>query len=189
MEREHSFSCIADQEAMGLHDLSKAQVYQKPKSMTELKKKAIDFIRKTKCNPKDRPDEQIEILHEEELESLIGFATEVTQELQMPCNSCHLPLPQTLIDENKKLREELEEWKAEWQEQVQKANDEGYARTKLQIENGKLLEQIEKLKCCNNCKYKNINWSFQPICTVRKNDDRDIENPIAFKCKKWELAE
>lgn len=52
-----------------------------------------------------------------------------------------------------------------------------------------LQEQIEKMKNCNNCKHKNYNWSFQPICTVRKNDDRDIENPITCKCDKWELAE
>lgn len=50
-------------------------------------------------------------------------------------------------------------------------------------------EQIKKMKCCNNCKHKNLNWSFQPICTVRKNDDRDIENPITCKCEKWEVAE
>lgn len=30
---EHSFGCLSDQEALGLHDLSKAEVYQKPKEM------------------------------------------------------------------------------------------------------------------------------------------------------------
>ena len=52
----------------------------------ELNRKAIEYIRKTKCNPKDRPNEQIEILHEEELEMLIGFATEATKELQEDLN-------------------------------------------------------------------------------------------------------
>ena len=33
-------------------------------------------------------------------------ATEATKELQMPCNSCHLALPQTLIDKNKELQEQ-----------------------------------------------------------------------------------
>ena len=50
------------------------------------------------------------------------------------------------LEATKELQEELEKWKAEWQEQVQKATDEGYARTQLQIENGKLKEQIEKAK-------------------------------------------
>ena len=41
---EHSFGCIADQEAMGLYDLSKAQVYQKPEEMTEaLKREAEEY--------------------------------------------------------------------------------------------------------------------------------------------------
>lgn len=56
------------------------------------------------------------------------------------------------IEATNELQEELEEWKAEWQEQVQKAIDEGYARTQLQIENGKLKEQIEKMKRHANCK-------------------------------------
>ena len=34
-----------------------------------------------------------------------------------------------LIKENVELKEELKKWKDEWQEQVQKATDEGYART------------------------------------------------------------
>ena len=37
---------------------------------------------------------------------LVMFATEVTKELKIPCESCHLSLPQDLIDENKKLQEE-----------------------------------------------------------------------------------
>ena len=88
--------------------------------MTEFKQKAIDFIRKIKHTPTDRSDNQVELFYEEELDLMIGFA--------------------------KELQEELEKWKAEWQEQVQKAIDEGYARTLLQIENGKLKEQIEKMK-------------------------------------------
>lgn len=35
MKENHSFGCLSDQEAMGLHELSKAQVYQKPKEMAE----------------------------------------------------------------------------------------------------------------------------------------------------------
>ena len=90
----------------------------------ELKKKAIEFIRKTKCNPKDRPDEQIEILHEEELESLIGFATEVTKELE---------------------------------------------------------KQIEKMKCCENCKY--MNFSEPNYCM------KGVYRERQYVCDEWELAE
>jgi hypothetical protein len=34
-----------------------------------------------------------------------------------------------VFDENAELNDELKKWKDEWQEQVQKATDEGYART------------------------------------------------------------
>ena len=71
------------------------------------------------------------------------------------------------------LQEELEKWKAEWQEQVQEATDEGYARTQLQIENGKLKEQIEKMKCCYNCKHSRTEYEH---CKTTKHE-------------KWELAE
>ena len=44
MTEEHSFGCIEDRIAMGLYDFSKAQVYQKPKEMTEeLEKEAEEY--------------------------------------------------------------------------------------------------------------------------------------------------
>jgi cell division protein FtsB len=44
-----------------------------------------------------------------------------------------------LEQENAELKEELKKWKDEWQEQVQKATDEGYARTlqTIQLTNAK----------------------------------------------------
>ena len=39
------------------------------------------------------------------------------------------PTIKELQKENAELKEELKKWKDEWQEQVQKATDEGYART------------------------------------------------------------
>ena len=46
MTENHSFGCFDDQVAMGLHDLSKAEVYQKPKEMTEeLKQKAKESVK------------------------------------------------------------------------------------------------------------------------------------------------
>ena len=60
---EHSFGCIADQEAMGLYNLSRAQVYQKPKEMTEeLKQKAEDYVDKELKPPVIKP--MVEICQE-----------------------------------------------------------------------------------------------------------------------------
>ena len=71
------------------------------------------------------------------------------------------------------LENENAELKKEWQEQVQKATDEGYARTQLQIENDKLKEQIEKMKCCFNCKHSRTEY----------------EHCRTDKYEKWELTE
>jgi len=46
---------------------------------------------------------------------------------------------------------------------------------------GKQVEQIEKMKCCGNCKFCEIDGTF---CYAYKQDERYIE-----KCCKWELAE
>ena len=48
-----------------------------------------------------------------------------------------------LDKENKELKEELKKWKDEWQEQVQKATDEGYARTLQTIQLTKAKEIIK----------------------------------------------
>lgn len=50
-----------------------------------------------------------------------------------------------LETENAELRKELKEWKDEWQEQVQKATDEGYARTLQTIQLTKATEIIKTL--------------------------------------------
>ena len=49
------------------------------------------------------------------------------------------------------------------------------------------IEQIEKMKCCEMCKHKNLNWGFSPICEAR--DNIKIENPLTCKCDKWEIKE
>lgn len=54
----------------------------------------------------------------------------------------------------------------------------------LEEENAKLKSQIEKMKCCENCRYVTLNRSFEPIC-VAKNGII-IENPFICKCDKWE---
>ena len=50
-----------------------------------------------------------------------------------------------LEEENAELKEELKKWKDEWQEQVQKATDEGYARTLQTIQLTKAKEIIKNL--------------------------------------------
>ena len=57
-------------------------------------------------------------------------------------------------------------------------------KSDLQKENEQLKAQIENMKCCENCKYKNLNWSFSPICEAR---NKEIENPLSCKCNKWEI--
>ena len=47
--------------------------------------------------------------------------------------------------ENAELKNELKKWKDEWQEQVQKATDEGYARTLQTIQLTKVKEILAKL--------------------------------------------
>lgn len=49
-----------------------------------------------------------------------------------------------LEKENTELKEELKNWKDEWQEQVQKAIDEGYARTQQTIQLAKAKELLAK---------------------------------------------
>ena len=57
----------------------------------------------------------------------------------------------------------------------------------LQNQVKELEAQIEKMKCCENCNHKNLNWSFSPICKAR--DEIEIENPLFYKCDKWEIKE
>jgi hypothetical protein len=54
-----------------------------------------------------------------------------------------------------------------------------------------LKAQIEKMKCCENCKYKDLDYSFSPICISRGWDNiRGIGgNPLTFKCDEWEIKE
>ena len=50
-----------------------------------------------------------------------------------------------LEKENAELKEELKKWKDEWQEQVQKATDEGYARTLQTMQLTKAKELIKNI--------------------------------------------
>ena len=89
MTENHSFGCIEDQMAMGLHDfgLGKSQMYQKPKEVTkELKKKAENFIiDRYKLNECYRDDNEetraymrmdVHLQYEEEYQLYLAGATE-----------------------------------------------------------------------------------------------------------------
>ena len=61
-----------------------------------------------------------------------------------------------LLEENAELQEENKKWKDEWQKQVQKANDEGYARTLQTIQLNKAKKIIGNLYAiCKDNHYPN----------------------------------
>jgi hypothetical protein len=69
----------------------------------------------------------------------------VVRQLSERCNQ--------LLKDKGDLTDELAKWKEEWQEQVQKATDEGWERTKLTGRVRELEQQIEKMKICQNCDF------------------------------------
>ena len=90
------------------------------KQKEELEQKAEEWIEEY---AKDKGT--MEYSHWELSEMLFKFATEVTKKLQMPCNSCHLPLPQTLVDKNKELQEENKQAKGIIRELLKWEQDRG----------------------------------------------------------------
>ena len=91
-----------------------------------------------------------------------------------------------LENENAELKEELKKWKDEWQEQVQKAIDEGWERTKLTGRVRELEEQIEKMKCCQNCKSEDNDYMKEP-CRSCSRCLGDIKRKGTSD--KWEIKE
>lgn len=98
----------------------------------------------------------------------------------------------------------IEEWVTEIIDEVTKEHNEEVNGLKLEIENlrdifelykataepkiKELKDQIEKMKCCNNCKYRGyISWKSK--CCFDMSEVKDIKNPVTCKCDKWELAE
>ena len=87
----------------------------------------------------------------------IGVALAVTKELQ---------------EENKDIQQSCENYYNEMRSYKNKVED--------------LEKQIEKMKCCNNCKYRcYMDWKSK--CCFDMTEIRDIENPITCKCNKWEI--
>ena len=65
----------------------------------------------------------------------------------------------TLEKENAELKSENQKWKDEWQEQVQKATDEGYARTLQTIQLTKAKEIIKELVRVEYADFTNGDYS------------------------------
>lgn len=57
--------------------------------------------------------------------------------------------------------------------------------TKRLTENEQLKMQIEKMKCCHNCKHYDIDANYKAFCLNKK---ANIENPVICKCKNWQFA-
>ena len=104
------------------------------------------------------------------------------------CETCQIHLEymglnnkiNQLLKDKGDLTDELKEWKDEWQEQVQKAIDEGWERTKLTGRVRELEQQIEKMKCCYNCsKWNDGECSESP----------EVYTMADFECENWELKE
>ena len=51
-------------------------------------------------------------------------------------------------------------------------------------------EQIEKMKCCGNCKYSNQESAYSIVCKVGRVDKSDYINTDDNQvCDKWEIKE
>lgn len=80
-----------------------------------------------------------------------------------------------LLKDKGDLTDELAQWKEEWQEQVQKAIDEGWERTKLTGRVRELEQQIEKMKCCENCRLHCASPITIEMCTSNNYDKWEIK--------------
>ena len=72
--------------------------------------------------------------------------------------------------QKKKDEEELKKWKDEWQEQVQKATDEGYARTLQTMQLTKAKEIIKKLISLNRKE-----WIYSDVREEAKQFISEVE--------------
>lgn len=99
-----------------------------------------------------------------------------------------------LLKDKGDLTDELAKWKEEWQEQVQKATDEGWERTKLTGRVRELEQQIEKMKCCGNCKHFDLVFNSAKKGSkgnyeCLKDGDNGKYYRSCNRFEKWELRE
>ena len=60
--------------------------------------------------------------------------------------------------------------------------------SELSIENHRLKAQIEKMKCCGNCKYSAQETVYSIVCKVGGVNKGEIENvEDCLVCDKWEI--
>ena len=148
----------------------------------------------------------LEVVQKDVTRLLAEFAEETTKELQKQieeltiknnglksdCDAYNYS-QRTYQEQIKELQTELEKWKSEWQEQVQKATDEGYARTQLQIENGKLKEQIEKMRSLKDVIIKAVREDNSDCVWEHAHNGKAkyiyAETVVDIINDKWELAE
>ena len=89
-----------------------------------------------------------------------------------------------------KLRELLEDVQTVYEGKGMIVHPNSFDRLRMEVIkldniNKQQSEQIEKMKCCQNCEHKYY-MDFRPVCHIKHN--ARIENPLIWKCDKWELA-
>ena len=118
-------------------------------------------------------------------EELKNKCSERTKIFQQAMESCHSSSPIDCIEwfadriadlekENAELKEELKDWKDEWQEQVQKATDEGYARTLQTMQLSKAKEIIKNLLFLHNDKFGSTRLEWR--CNVVAEAEQFIKD-------------
>lgn len=95
------------------------------------------------------------------------------KEYENKCLAQKIEFIKELQEENAELKSENQKWKDEWQEQVQKANDEGYARTLQTMQLTKAKEIIKNLV--------EFDSSYK--------DDEEYQRKSELYDKMWEEAE
>ena len=107
----------------------------------------------------------------EQAEKIKELSAEIENDRDLPA----IAYMQGAEKQKKKDEEELKKWKDEWQEQVQKATDEGYARTLQTIQ---LTKAKELLKTCLSKAIGNINPSWSELIADIEQfiKDNEVEN-------------
>ena len=86
-----------------------------------------------------------------------------------------------LEKETQKVKQGCHKWFMRWRE-VKREELEVFSKIE------KLKQQLEKMKCCGNCKYSNQESAYTIVCKVGGVDKTDyIEIDDNQVCDKWEL--
>ena len=116
---------------VGFYQKQMQDIYDKKnKQIAELEKENAEL--RTRCN-------ELFLQNCEQAEKIKELKAEIENDRDLPA----IAYMQGAEKQKKKDEEELQKWKDEWQEQVQKATDEGYARTLQTIQLSKAKEIIK----------------------------------------------